>query len=85
MVALLCIDLICLIFSSEADFFADKNVVEKVLALHFIPPPGASALALVFWELENTESESAFLLLVLDKHLDRAKAPRIMIIYHFAC
>ncbi len=42
-----------------------KMSLSRFLARILKPPPVASALALVFREFENTESESAFLLLVL--------------------
>ncbi len=45
--------------------FANENVVLRISGLWLFPLPVASALALVFREVGSTESESAFLLLVL--------------------
>lgn len=47
----------------------------KISDLHFPPPLGASALALVFREFENTDLESAFLLLVQRHTWTQQKLP----------
>ncbi len=48
-----------------------------IFGLHFMPPPSASALALVFRESESTEFGSAFFAFSVQAHLDIAKTPGI--------
>ncbi len=47
-----------------------------IFGLHFVPPPVASALALVFRELKVLNPSQLFAFSA-DKHLDSAKSPGI--------
>ncbi len=47
-----------------------------IFGLHFVPPPVASALALVFREVESTDLTQLFAFSAY-KHLDSAKSPGI--------